>query len=165
MGATRHTATIAWQRREDELFTDGRYSRAHRWRFDGGAEVQASSSPAVVRMPLSDPRAVDPEEAFVAALSSCHMLFFLDFAAACGLQVVSYVDHAWAEMRADDDGGRSIARVRLRPAITSDGPTRPADDTIAALHRRAHHACFLARSVRCEVEIEPQSGTDGETPT
>lgn len=100
-----HTAQIRWERK-DAVFTDRRYSRAHLWRFDGGAEVFASSSPLVVREPLSDPRGVDPEEALIASLSSCHMLFFLDFASHAGFAVDLYVDDAVGGMGKDEEGDR-----------------------------------------------------------
>lgn len=149
MTASSHTATIAWQR-GDAAFTDRRYSRAHRWSFDGGAVVPASSSPHVVRVPFSDPAGVDPEEAFVAALSSCHMLWFLDLAAQAGHVVDRYTDEACGFMRTGDDGRAWVARVELRPRTTFVGAA-PDAAALQALHHRAHEACFLANSVRTEV--------------
>src|SRR5437879_11964441 len=93
-----YQANIRWRRQAHERFTDNRYGRAHEWRFDGGATIRASSSPHVVKVPLSDPAGVDPEEAFVASLSSCHMLFFLSFAARKGFAVASYEDRATGVM-------------------------------------------------------------------
>src|SRR5690606_40188844 len=114
------TATVAWVRR-DEPFVDNKYSRAHEWRFDGGAKVPASSSPHVVPLPYSDESAVDPEEAFVASLSSCHMLFFLAFAAKAGYLVDSYVDDAEGHMARDDAGRMWVAEVVLRPRVEFAG--------------------------------------------
>ena len=101
-----HHASVIWERPGNAAFTDNRYSRAHRWEFDGGAVVRASSSPAVVPVPLSDAAGVDPEEAFVASLSSCHMLWFLFFAAKAGLVVDSYRDAAEGHMEKTADGSQ-----------------------------------------------------------
>jgi organic hydroperoxide reductase OsmC/OhrA len=147
--APAHTAQIDWQR-GDAAFTDRRYPRAHRWSFDGGAVVPASSSPHVVRVPFSDPAGVDPEEAFVAALASCHMLWFLDLAAQAGHVVDRYTDEARGFMATRDDGREWVARVELRPRTTFVGPA-PDAAALQALHHRAHEACFLANSVRTEV--------------
>jgi organic hydroperoxide reductase OsmC/OhrA len=145
-----YTATIRWAR-SGATYTDGRYSRAHEWGFDGGAVVPASSSPHVV--PMSDERAVDPEEAFVASLSSCHMLFFLDFARRAGFIVDSYVDAAEGVMGKDPDGRMAITRVRLRPRVEWSGEA-PDAHTIAELHHKAHEACFIANTVKTEVVVE-----------
>ena len=147
----RHTAQVRWERK-DALFTDHRYSRAHIWRFDGGAEVPASSSPLVVREPMSDPKGVDPEEAFIAALSSCHMLFFLDFASRSGFVVDSYVDDAIGVMGKDEDGKDYVATVDLRPVITFSGKSPNAEE-LADLHHRSHDVCFIARSVKTRVTV------------
>lgn len=147
-----HTARVSWARR-DAVFSDHRYSRAHSWRFDGGAEVPASSSPLVVREPMSDPRGVDPEEAFVAALSSCHMLFFLDFASRAGFIVESYVDDAVGTMGKDEEGKEYVAAVELRPVIAFSGDKRPSAEELADLHHRSHDVCFIARSVKTEVTV------------
>ena len=158
----RYTATIRWER-GDEPFTDQRYSRAHAWRFDGGAEVRGSSSPLSVRVPYSDPAAVDPEEAFVASLSSCHMLFFLSFAAKEGFVVDAYEDAAEGVMETDARGKMSLTVVTLRPRVAWSGDKQPSADEVAALHHHAHEECFIANSVRTEVRIEPQ-GTDHSRP-
>ncbi|HRE12803.1 MAG TPA: OsmC family protein [Usitatibacteraceae bacterium] len=149
-----HTARLAW-RRGDAAFTDGRYSRAHAWSFDGGATVSASSSPHVVPLPYSDASAVDPEEAFVAALASCHMLFFLSFAARRRFVVDAYEDEAEGVMEPDADGRPWVSRVTLRPRIAFSGDRLPTPQELDALHHEAHEACFLARSVRTEVRVEP----------
>ncbi|RZJ05688.1 MAG: OsmC family peroxiredoxin [Brevundimonas sp.] len=146
-----YVATVEWTRGE-QSFSDRRYSRAHDWRFDGGAVVRGSSAPASVPAPMSDPAAVDPEEALVAAVSSCHMLFFLDFAARAGLIVDRYTDEAVAVMGRDDRGKVAITEVTLRPAILFSG-TLPDSATLDALHHRAHEACYIANSIRAEVRI------------
>ena len=150
-------ATIRWSRKPDEAFLDGRYSRAHRWSFDGGAQVLASSSPSVVRAPFSDPAGVDPEEALVASLSSCHMLFFLDFAKRAGFVVESYEDPAEGVMEKGVDGRIRMTRASLRPRIRFSGDKRPNRAEIAALHHQAHEACYIANSVTTEVTVEPEA--------
>ncbi|MGV3492582.1 MAG: OsmC family protein [Ramlibacter sp.] len=145
--------TVEW-RRGDAAFVDGRYSRAHRWRFDGGAEVPGSSSPHSVRVPFSDPSAVDPEEALVAAVSSCHMLWFLSLAAARGWVVDSYRDAAEARMDRFAGGERGIVEVVLHPEIVLSGGTLPDDAAVAALHHEAHARCDIAHSLRGEVRVD-----------
>jgi organic hydroperoxide reductase OsmC/OhrA len=149
-----YRASVVWKRREDEQFTNNRYSRAHEWLFDGGARVPASAAPSHVRLPFSDPTAVDPEEAYVAALSSCHMLFFLWLAAKHGFSVISYEDEAIGEMAQADDGREWIAKVRLRPKVAFDGEKRPSQADISSLHHVAHERCYLANSVKTEVLVE-----------
>jgi organic hydroperoxide reductase OsmC/OhrA len=150
-----HTATIRWSRTGNGDFTKGQYSRAHEWRFDGGARVAASASPHIVPAPWSDASGVDPEEAFVASLSSCHMLFFVDFARRAGLVVDEYVDAAEGVLEKRPDGRLAIARVTLRPSVTWNGEP-PDEAVIADLHHRAHDACFIANSVTAEVIVEAQ---------
>lgn len=149
-----HRAEIVWSR-DDQPFVDNRYSRRHLLRFDGGAEVVASSSPQVVPVPMSDPAAVDPEEAFVAALSSCHMLWFLSIAARGGFCVDRYVDAAEGRMSTNAQGKLAITEVRLRPAVTFSGASVPSDAQIAQMHEEAHEACFIANSVCSRVLCEP----------
>ncbi len=149
-----HTATVLWERK-GAAFTDNKYSRGHRWIFDGGVEVPASSAPSVVPAPLSVAEAVDPEEAFAAALSSCHMLFFLAFAAKKGFVVERYRDEAVAEMGKNAAGRTMVARVTLRPRIEWAGEKRPTAEDLDALHHASHEHCFIANSVACEVVVEP----------
>jgi organic hydroperoxide reductase OsmC/OhrA len=152
-----YTATIDWSR-GDAVFTDKRYSRAHRWRFDGGVEVPASSSPSVVPLPLSEAAAVDPEEAFVASLSSCHMLWFLDFASRRGFSIDAYHDEAIGTMAKNAEGKLAMTLVVLRPKVAFS-PQRVASEVeLQALHHAAHEACFIASSVRTEVRCEPVLG-------
>ena len=148
-----HNATIRWSASPGEEFAKGQYSRAHSWVFDGGAVVSASASPHVVPAPWSDAAGVDPEEAFIASLASCHMLFFLDFARRAGAAVASYEDEADGEMAKGDDGRVRITKVTLRPRIAFDGAA-PDGAALDALHHKAHEACFIANSVTSEVVVE-----------
>jgi len=150
-----YTAEIRWNRGEQK-FTDNRYSRAHTWRFDGGTVVPASSSPAVVPLPMSDATAVDPEEAFVASLSSCHMLWFLSFAAKRGYVVDAYADDALGLMAKNAAGRLMMTRITLRPHVAFSGAKAPDRAALDALHHAAHEECFIAASVRSEVVIEPR---------
>jgi organic hydroperoxide reductase OsmC/OhrA len=151
-----YTATLNWTR-DDAVFTDGKYSRAHEIAFDGGVTMPASSSPHVVRVPLSREDAVDPEEMFVASLSSCHMLFFLDFARRGGFVVDAYVDDAEGVMGKDDRGRMAMTQVKLNPQIAWAGNKAPTPEEIRELHHKAHEACFIANSFRGDVAI-----ADGE---
>lgn len=155
-----YRADLHWQRQPGEAFTDQRYSRRHVLRFDGGAEVAGSSSPQVVREPWSDPSAVDPEEMFVASLSSCHLLWFLSLAAADGWCVDAYADEAQGLMAHDERGRMVMTAVTLRPAVRFAGPATPGAAQLADLHHRAHEACFIANSVRSEVRCEPRNWGD-----
>lgn len=148
-----YTATIRWTRNRDEDFAKGRYSRAHQWIFDGGATVPASPSPHIVPGPWSDPNRVDPEEAFVASLSSCHMLFFVDFARRSGLIIDEYLDRAEGELEQRADGKMAMTRVTLRPRIVWGG-TVPDETAIDELHHRAHEHCYIANSVNTEVRVQ-----------
>jgi organic hydroperoxide reductase OsmC/OhrA len=152
-----YEANVFWQQQADERFVDLRYSRAHEWRFDGGAKVRASSSPHSVRPPFSDPSGVDPEEAFVAAISSCHMLFFLFFAAKAGFIVAKYDDRAIGVMSKGPDGREWMTKVTLRPHLQFAGDKRPTAADIDALHHESHAACFIANSVKSEVIVEGQA--------
>lgn len=147
-----YTATVTWERK-GEKFTDNRYPRAHEWRFDGGAVVRASSSPLVVPVPLSDAGGVDPEEAFVASLSSCHMLFFLFHAAKKGFVVQRYEDAAAGTMGKNAEGRTAMLQVTLRPNITWDGK-QPSAEELEAMHHQSHLDCYIANSVKCEVVVE-----------
>lgn len=151
-----HTATVEWRRQAGEAFTDGRYSRGHSWSFDGGITVPASSAPAVVRLPYSREDAVDPEEAFVAALSSCHMLTFLYLAARAGFVVDGYRDEAQGRIAPDEKGRFLVEAVTLSPAISFSGDRRPGPGELERLHHEAHDQCFIANSVKTEITIAPR---------
>jgi organic hydroperoxide reductase OsmC/OhrA len=154
-GGPYYTARCTWQRQAHEAFVDNRYSRRHALRFDGGAEWAGSSSPHVVPLPLSDAHAVDPEELFVASLSSCHMLWFLSLAAAGGYCIDRYVDNAAGEMGRNTKGQWVMTVVTLRPQVVFSGARVPSSEVIEQLHRKAHGACFIAHSVLTEVRCEP----------
>ncbi len=151
-----HYSTVVSWERGTQVFVDHRYSRAHVWRFDGGIEVPASSSPGVIPLPLSRADAVDPEEAFVASLSSCHMLWFLSLAAKARYVVDSYVDQAEGVMERNLQGKLAMTRVTLRPLVVFSGAARPDKTRLEALHHQAHEECFIASSVRTEVICEPR---------
>ncbi len=150
-----YQVTIDWQS-DGSVFTDNRYSRGHRWLFDGGLEVPASSSPQIVPLPLSRADAVDPEEAFVASLASCHMLWFLSLAAERGYRVSAYRDTAVGVMGTNDDGKVAITKVTLRPHVEFSGGKRPDQAALRDLHEAAHGSCFLAASVKAQICCEPQ---------
>ena len=149
-----YVVTVRWER-SGQRFIDNRYRRAHTWTFDGGLEVPGSSSPSVVPLPYSESRAVDPEEAFVASLSSCHMLWFLSIAAQRKFCVDSYVDEAQGIMARNAAGKMAMTQVTLRPQVVFVGAHLPTDDEIAAMHHEAHDECFIANSVTTEVRCEP----------
>ncbi|MBD8893018.1 OsmC family protein [Roseibium litorale] len=154
-----YTAEVLWTC-EGESFPKGRYSRAHVWRFDGGVEVPASASPLVVPLPLSSEAAVDPEEAFAAAVSSCHMMTFLDLARRAGFVISAYEGKAEALMEVISAPGEpkrmGITRVTLRPVITFRADAEPDADQLEALHHEAHEVCFIANSVKCGIIVKPQ---------
>lgn len=148
-----YTATVAWER-DGAVFTDNRYSRAHYWEFDGGVRVPASASPHSVPLPLSVAAAVDPEEAFIAAAASCHMLWFLSIAAERGHLVEAYRDEAWARVGRSAAGGATITDVYLRPRVRFAPGSDPGAAGLAELHHAAHSRCLIANSIRSEVHIE-----------
>ncbi|MEZ9396751.1 OsmC family protein [Vibrio splendidus] len=147
-------AVIRWQKAEDEAFNDNQYSRGHTWEFDGGVTVPASSSPHVVPLPFSVEANVDPEEAFIAALSSCHMLTFLGIAAKQKYVIDSYVDDAVGVLEEDESGRSSVTVVTLRPRIEFVGSKVPSSAQLDKLHHLAHNNCFIANSVKTEIRVE-----------
>jgi organic hydroperoxide reductase OsmC/OhrA len=151
--AHEYIATVSWKRGPDEAFTDIKFSRAHTWAFDGGITVPASSSPLSVRVPFSRAEAVDPEEALVAALSSCHMLTFLYLAAKQGFVVDSYDDDALGVMTKNERGKLFVSKVTLRPRIAFSGAKQPSAAELGELHHHAHEECYIANSVLTEVVI------------
>lgn len=147
-------ATVTWQR-DGAKFTDNRYQRLHTWTFDEGLEVPASASPHSVPLPYSEACAVDPEEALVAAVSSCHMLWFLSIAAKRGFVVDRYSDSPVGVLGTNARGREAIAVITLRPDVAFGGEKRPTSSDIEAIHHEAHDVCCLANSVTAEVRIEP----------
>ena len=149
-----HKAAIRWKLAADgEAFLKGRYSREHTWTFDGGVTVPASPSPGVVPVPWSNPAHVDPEEGYVAAISSCHMLTFLYVAMREGFLVLSYEDDAVGVMRKNERGAVWVSAVTLNPRIAYGGARRPTDADVDHLHHLAHEQCFIANSVRTEITV------------
>jgi organic hydroperoxide reductase OsmC/OhrA len=148
-----YTATISWER-GDSPFVNGDYTRAHTWCFDGGLTVAASASPHIVSVPYSKPENLDPEEAFIASLSSCHMLFFLSIAATRGFVVDQYRDSAIGYLEKDSDGTLAMTRVILRPKAVYSGKLAPTESQIASIHHQAHEQCFIANSVKTLVLTE-----------
>ncbi len=154
---SQYNAQVVWQRQASESFVDNRYSRRHALNFDGGAVLAGSSSPHVVPLPLSDASAVDPEELFVAALASCHMLWFLNLAAAGGYCVDEYADDAVGEMARNAERHLAMTVVTLRPRVLFGGSKQPGAAELARLHHEAHAACYIAHSVKTEVRCEPRA--------
>ena len=150
---TTYTATISWKHDPAENFLKGTYSRGHEWLFDGGVTVAASSSPHSVRLPYSKEDAVDPEEALVAAASSCHMMTFLWFASRKGFTVASYTDEAVGEMTKNPDGKEFISKITLDPRIEWAGDV-PDAGQLAELHHSAHENCYIANSIRADVVVK-----------
>jgi organic hydroperoxide reductase OsmC/OhrA len=149
-----HQAHVHWTRDPGEDFLASKYSRAHVWEFDGGVKVPASSAVSVVPLPYSKAENVDPEEAFVAAVSSCHMLTFLYLAAKEKYVIESYSDIAVGHMAPNDRGRVAVARVHLAPKIAFSGPKAPTAADLDRLHHAAHEECFLANSVRSEIVVD-----------
>ncbi|MFZ6758938.1 OsmC family protein [Undibacterium sp. Ji50W] len=148
-----YQANIAWERGQ-QVFTDNQYSRAHQWEFDGGLRVPASSSPLSVPLPMSEPANIDPEEALVAALASCHMLFYLSFVAQRGYVLDRYQDLAVGIMDNNAQGKLAITRIHLRPRESYTGARQPDLQERKELHHRAHEQCYIANSIHAEVIIE-----------
>ncbi|HTL57021.1 MAG TPA: OsmC family protein [Candidatus Limnocylindrales bacterium] len=149
-----HKATISWQRTSPD-FLRGKYSREHTWTFDGGTSVAASSSPSVVPLPYSNPAAVDPEEAFVASIASCHMLTFLYLASKQGFQIDSYSDEAVGLMSKNEHGVPWVSAVTLKPKIAFSGDKTPSATELEHLHHQSHEQCFIANSIKTEVKVLP----------
>ncbi len=149
-----YEATVQWTRKPDESFIDNKYSRGHTWEFDGGAIVQASSAPDIVPLPYSVEANVDPEEALIASLSSCHMLFFLGFAAKFGYIVDNYTDNARGVLGKTEGGKTAFSKIVLRPNVTFSGDNLPDSKAIDTLHTKSHDYCFIANSLNCDVLIE-----------
>lgn len=149
-----YVASVVWSRQVNELFIDNKYSRAHQWQFDGGATIAASSSPDIVPLPYSVAPNVDPEEAFIASLSSCHMLFFLSIAAKNKLTVDNYHDNAVGLMQHTSDGRMSMTQVTLKPCVKFANNEQPSAEQLEEMHHQAHELCFIANSVKTEIVIE-----------
>lgn len=148
-----YSVKISWKKDLGETFVDNKYSRAHTWTFDGGIELLASSSPHVVPLPMSVESAVDPEEAFIASLSSCHMLWFLSIAAGKKYIVESYEDNAEGILGKDEEGKLAMTEVTLKPEVNFGGNAVPSREQIEEFHHSAHEKCFIASSVKTKINI------------
>lgn len=148
-----YNVKIFWKRNLDEIFVDSKYSRSHTWSFDGEIEIPASSSPHVVPVPMSDESAVDPEEAFVAAVSSCHMLWFLSIAAEKNFIVESYEDNAIGVLGKNGEGKLAMTKITLKPKANFNDTTVPSGEQVDELHRLAHEKCFIANSVKTDIAM------------
>jgi len=148
-----HTALISWKKRTGDDFLKGKYSREHTWRFDGGLTIPASPSPSVVPAPYSNPANVDPEEAYVASISSCHMLTFLYLASKQGFVIDAYEDQAVGTMAKNEHGLPWVNSVTLHPKITYSPEKQPSHQEEEKLHHAAHEQCFIANSVRTEISV------------
>lgn len=149
----RHSVKVSWEKKPSEIFSDNKYSRVHQWSFEGGAEITASSSPVVVAVPMSLASAIDPEEAFLAALSSCHMLFFLSIAAQQNYIVAAYKDNVEGKMGRNTEGKVTIMKIILRPRVIFSGGNTASFGQIKHMHQLAHGRCFLANAVKSEIII------------
>ena len=159
----RHHASVHWQKYSQETFIDQKYHRDHQWSFDGGCSIPASSSPSIVPIPYSKPEFIDPEEAFIASVASCHMLFFLSLAAKQQIVVLEYVDHAEGILGKNEQGLLCLTQIQLNPTITL-GITNHGNDIqhnktlphslLDELHQQAHHQCFIANSIRTQISIK-----------
>ena len=160
-----YRATVEWECGNGEEFLKGRYSREHRWSFDGGISLPASAAPTSVPAPWSSPDAVDPEEAYVASISSCHMLTFLFIAYCHGIRVDRYRDEAVGVMTPNERGQLWVSEVTLRPRITYGGEQRPTAEEEENLHHLAHEECYIANSIRTRVEVRAPAPVMASTPT
>lgn len=151
---SQYGATVKWQRQPSEVFHDNQYSRGHEWQFDGGVTVPASESPHIVPLPLSVAENVDPEEAMIAALSSCHMLVFLSIAAKKRYVVESYEDQAIGTLAPNQEGKTALTQVVLRPKVIFSGEKQPSVEMLEKMHHQSHENCFIANSVKTEVTTQ-----------
>jgi len=149
-------ATIQWQRNDNEDFLGNKFSRAHNWTFDGGLTVPASASSKIVPLPYALDENIDPEEAFIAALSSCHMLFFIAYAAKKRFVVDDYTDHASGVLAENSEGKMAMTQVTLRPKVVFSGEHLPSREDIEKIHHMSHEKCYIANSVTSDIIIDIQ---------
>jgi len=150
-----HTAKVRWQISEGEDFASNRYSRAHTWSFDGGLSVPGSAAPGYLPAALIDESAVDPEEALLASAASCHMLYFLAYAAKAGFTMTSYEDNPEGKVEKNEAGDPWVSAIVMRPRAVFTGDKRPTGEEIEQLHHRAHKSCIIANSLKSALTIEP----------
>jgi organic hydroperoxide reductase OsmC/OhrA len=150
-----YTANVRWEISEGEDFPTNKYSRAHVWSFDGGAKVSGSAAPGYLPAALIDESAVDPEEALLAAAASCHMLYFLAYAAKAGFSISSYEDNPVGEVEKNEAGDPWVSTIVMRPYAAFTGETLPGAEEIEHLHHKAHKSCIIANSLKSAMTIEP----------
>ena len=150
-----HTAKVRWEISEGEDFPSNTYRRAHSWSFDGGLSVPGSAAPGYLPAALIDESAVDPEEALLASAASCHMLYFLAYAAKAGFTMTSYEDNPEGKVEKNEAGDPWVSAIVMRPRAVFTGDKRPTGDEIEKLHHRAHKSCIIANSLKSALTIEP----------
>ncbi len=150
-----HTARVRWEISDGEDFRANRYSRAHNWSFDGGLSVPGSAAPGYLPAELIDESAVDPEEALLASAASCHMLYFLAYAAKAGFTIASYEDNPEGKVEKNDAGDPWVSAIVMRPNAVFTGDKLPSGEEIEQLHHRAHKSCIIANSLTSAMTIEP----------
>ena len=148
------STNIIWNRGEEENFLNGQYKRTHQWIMEGGMILNASASPEIVPIPMSDPALIDPEEAFVSSVSSCHMLFFLSIAAKKKLVIDSYQDNPIATMGKNENGKMAVKSITLQPKVVFGAGKKTDEATINRIHQIAHANCFLANSINTKITIQ-----------
>lgn len=153
-----YKAAVRWQISEGEVFTTNRYNRRHEWRFDGGAVVPGSAAPGYLPPALIDESAVDPEEALLASAASCHMLYFLAYAAKAGFSIHSYEDNPVGRVEKNEAGDPWVSRIVMRPDARFVGEKLPTRAEVDELHHRSHKSCIIANSLKSELTIEPEYG-------
>lgn len=154
-----YKAGIQWKR-NGARFLDHKYQRTHIWTFDNGLRLKAAASPHIVGGAFTDPSVVDPEEAFTASVASCHMLWFLSFAAGSGFVVNKYSDHSEGTLEKNGEGNLAMTKVLIQPVVTFEAENAPSQDNFLKLHQEAHRKCFIANSIKSDIEISPKMETD-----
>lgn len=150
-----HHARITWLADEP----NHKYSRDHRWDFDSGISVPASASPEIVPNTYVGPKTIDPEEAFIAAIASCHMLWFLHIAHQNHFFVQKYGDEVQGVM-GQLEGTLGLESIFLNPLVRFWPTSKPDLTTYQRLHQEAHSNCFLAKSIRCQIKISAKMMKD-----
>lgn len=153
-----YTATVRWQICDGEDFGRNKYNRRHEWHFDGGAVVAGCAAPGYLPPQLIDESAVDPEEALLASASSCHMLYFLAYAAKAGFSITSYEDNPVGYVEKNEAGDPWVSRIVMRPNARFVGDKLPSAEELDELHHRAHKSCIIANSLKSELAVEPVMG-------
>jgi len=154
-----YKATIHWKR-SGAKFLDHKYQRTHTWTFDNGLRLKAAASPHIVGKSFTDSSVIDPEEAFIASVGSCHMLWFLSLAAGMGFVVNKYSDQSEGTLEKNSEGHMAMTKVLIQPMVSFEADNAPSQEDFLKLHREAHRKCFIANSVKSDIEILPKMVTD-----